>query len=78
MGWLRLIVLMWFLVRIDTIDENWDVVIIGGYDSEQTCRAEQARSLWGPRVLCTRATTPPLLLWDPAPPAPQEPTLSRR
>ena len=65
MRWPRLLVLMWLLVRIDSFDNNWDLVIIGGYDSEQACRIEQRRSLWGSRVLCVRATTPPLL--EPAP-----------
>jgi hypothetical protein len=52
---------MWFLVRIDMLDDKWDLVIIGGYDYEHTCRAEQARSAWGQRALCVRSTTPPLL-----------------
>jgi hypothetical protein len=52
MHWLRLLALMWLLIRID---DNWDLVIIGGYDSEQTCRMEQERSLWGSRVLCVPA-----------------------
>ena len=59
--WLRVLVLMWFLVRIDMLDDSWDLVIIGGYDNEHTCRTEQARSVWGQRALCVRATTPSLL-----------------
>jgi hypothetical protein len=58
-SWLRLLVLMWLLVRID---DAWDLVIIGGYDTEQTCRLEQERSLWGPRVFCAPAKTRTLLL----------------
>jgi hypothetical protein len=58
MRWLRLLALMWLLVRID---DNWDLVIIGGYDTEQACRIEQERSLWGPRVLCAPAKTRGLL-----------------
>ena len=61
MRWPRLLVLMWLLVRIDLVGDSWDPVIIGGYESEQTCRIEQKRSPWGSRVLCVRATTPPLL-----------------
>jgi hypothetical protein len=57
--WLRLLVLMWLLVRID---DSWDLVIIGGYDTEQTCRLEQERSLWGPRVFCAPAKTRTMLL----------------
>lgn len=56
--WLRLVALMWLLVRID---DNWDLVIIGGYDTEQNCLVEQERSLWGPRVFCAPAKTRPLL-----------------
>ena len=52
MRWLRLMVLMWLLVRID---DAWDLTIIGGYDTEQRCRAEQERSLWGSRVFCAPA-----------------------
>jgi hypothetical protein len=52
MRWLRFVVLMWLLVRID---DNWDLVIIGGYDTEQNCRMEQERSLWGSRVFCAPA-----------------------
>jgi hypothetical protein len=58
MRWLRLVVLMWLLVRVD---DNWELVIIGGYDSEQTCRTEERRSLWGPRVFCARAKTGSML-----------------
>ena len=54
MRWLRVLVLMWLLIRID---DNWDLVIIGGYDSEQTCRTEKERSLWGSRVFCVPAKT---------------------
>jgi hypothetical protein len=61
--WLRLLVLMWLLVRID---DSWDLVIIGGYDTEQTCRLEQERSLWGPRVFCAPAKTRTLLLSGPS------------
>ena len=50
---------MWLLVRID---DNWDLVIIGGYDTEQKCRIEQERSLWGPRVFCAPAKTRTMLL----------------
>jgi hypothetical protein len=52
------VALMWLLVRID---DNWDLVIIGGYDTEQNCLVEQERSLWGPRVFCAPAKTRPLL-----------------
>jgi hypothetical protein len=51
---LRLLMLMWLLVRID---DDWGLTIIGGYDTEQRCRFEQARSLWGERVLCAPAKT---------------------
>ena len=57
--WLRLLALMWLLVRID---DGWDLVIIGGYDTEQRCRLEQERSLWGPRVFCAPAKTRTMLL----------------
>ena len=57
--WLRLLVLMWLLIRID---DNWDLVIIGGYDTEQKCSIEQERSLWGPRVFCAGAKTRTMLL----------------
>jgi hypothetical protein len=50
--WLRLLVLMWLLVRID---DSWDLVIVGGYDTEQECRVEEERSLWGSRVFCVPA-----------------------
>jgi len=50
--WLRLLVLMWLLVRID---DAWDLTIIGGYDTEERCRVEQERSLWGSRVFCAPA-----------------------
>jgi hypothetical protein len=49
MRWLRFLVWMWLLVRID---DAWDLVIIGGYDTQQACRTAQERSLWGSRVLC--------------------------
>jgi hypothetical protein len=52
------VALMWLLVRID---DNWDLVIIGGYDTEQNCLVEQERSLWDPRVFCAPAKTRPLL-----------------
>lgn len=42
--WLRPLVFMWLLLRID---DNWEPVIIGGYDTEQYCRNEAERSLWG-------------------------------
>jgi hypothetical protein len=45
---LRLLELMWLLVRID---DYWDPVIIGGYDIEQKCRIEPERSLGPARVL---------------------------
>jgi hypothetical protein len=61
--WLRLLVFMWLLVRID---DSWDLVIIGGYDTEQTCRLEQGRSLWGPRVFCAPAKIRTLLLSGPS------------
>ena len=57
MHWLRLVVFMWLLVRID---DNWDLVIIGGYDTEQNCRIHQERSLWGPRAFCAPAKTRPM------------------
>jgi hypothetical protein len=56
--WLRFLVLMWLLVRID---DNWELVIIGGYDTEQNCRVELERSLWGSRVFCAPATTRTML-----------------
>jgi hypothetical protein len=59
MRWLRLLVLMWLLVRVD---DNWDLVIIGGYDTEEKCRVEEERSLWGSRVFCAPAKTRTLLL----------------
>ena len=46
--------LMWLLVRID---DGWDLVIIGGYDTQQKCLVERDRSLWGTRVFCTPAKT---------------------
>jgi hypothetical protein len=55
MGWLRVVVLMWLLIRID---DNWDLVIIDAHDTEDRCRAAQERSLWGPRVLCAPARPP--------------------
>jgi hypothetical protein len=48
---------MWLLVRID---ENWEPVIIGGYDTEQYCRIEAERSLWGSRVFCVPAKQRPM------------------
>jgi hypothetical protein len=51
--------LMWLLVRID---DGWDLVIIGGYDTEQRCRTEQEQSLWGTRVFCAPAKTRTMLL----------------
>jgi hypothetical protein len=50
--WLRPMVFMWLLLRID---DNWEPVIIGGYDTEQYCRNEAERSAWGPRVFCVPA-----------------------
>jgi hypothetical protein len=58
MRWVRLLLLMWLLLRID---DNWDLVIIGGYDTEENCRIEQERSLWGPRVFCASAKTRTML-----------------
>jgi hypothetical protein len=55
------LVLLWFLVRIDMLDDGWDLFIIGGYDNEHTCLTQQARSVWGQRALCVRAATPSLL-----------------
>ena len=49
---------MWLLVRID---DGWDLVIIGGHDTEQNCHAELGRSLWGSRVLCVPAKQRPML-----------------
>jgi hypothetical protein len=54
MRWLRLLVLMWLLI---SIDDNWELVIIGGYDTEQNCRLEEERSLWGSRVFCAPTKT---------------------
>jgi hypothetical protein len=51
--------LMWLLVRID---DGWDLVIIGGYDTEQKCLVERTRSLWGPRVFCAPAKIRTMLL----------------
>ena len=59
MRWLGLLVLMWLLVRID---DGWDLVIIGGFDTEQKCRSEQQASLWGTRVFCAPAKTRSMLL----------------
>jgi hypothetical protein len=50
--------LMWLLVRID---DSWDLVIVGGYDTEQECRREEERSLWGPRVFCAPAKVQSIL-----------------
>ena len=58
MRWLGFLVLMWLLVRID---DGWDLVIIGGYDTEQRCIVEQQLSLWGTRVFCAPAKTRSLL-----------------
>ena len=58
MRWVRLLLRMWALLRID---DNWDLVIIGGYDTEENCRIEQERSLWGPRVFCASAKTRTML-----------------
>lgn len=53
-----LLLLMWLLLRID---DNWDLVIIGGYDTEENCRIEQEQSLWGSRVFCASAKTRTML-----------------
>ena len=59
MRWRRLLVLMWLLVRID---DDWDLTIIGGYDTEQRCRVAQEHSLWGSLVFCAPAKTRTIML----------------
>jgi hypothetical protein len=49
---------MWLLLRIDA---NCDLVIIGGYDTEENCRIERKWSLWGLRVFCASAKTRTML-----------------
>ena len=58
MHWVRLLLLMWLLLRIDA---NCDLVIIGGYDTEENCRIERKWSLWGLRVFCASAKTRTML-----------------